>query len=97
MQTQTTETRSARGRVDNGQEAVINLESLTTRMPDLLKLKAAADDAKTDYADAVKATAEKSGLLASTVRKYVNARAGDNFDEEKTKVEQLALVFEEVE
>ena len=40
--------------------------------------------------------AEQSGLLAATVRKYVKARAGDKFEDEKTKAQQLALCFEEI-
>lgn len=86
----------ARGRKDQGQEAVIKLESLQTRIPELVKLHIKAAEASQDFNDAVKTVAEKSGLLAATVRKYVKARAGDKFDDEKTKAQQLALVFEEV-
>lgn len=45
---------------------------------------------------AIKAAAEKSGLLANVLRKFVKARAGDKFQEAKRTVEQLSLVFEEV-
>jgi hypothetical protein len=45
---------------------------------------------------AIKAVAEKAGLLADVVRKLVKARAGDKFEEAKRKVGQLSLVFEEV-
>lgn len=86
----------ARGRKDQGQEAVIKLESLQTRVEQLIKLHIAAAEASQDFNDAVKAAAEQSGLLAATVRKYVKARAGDKFDDEKTKAQQLALVFEEI-
>jgi len=34
--------------------------------------------------------------LASTVRRFVTARAGEDFEGAARKVEQLALVFEEV-
>ena len=87
----------ARGRKDKGQEAVIKLETIKTRVPELVTLKKRCDDAAKDYGDAIKKAAEDSGLLAATVRKFVNAKAGDNFDEEKDKVAQLALVFDEVE
>jgi hypothetical protein len=86
----------ARGRKDRGQEAVIKLESLQTRVPELVALKQKADDASQAFNDAIKNTAESSGLLAATVRKYVKARAGDKFEDEKTKAQQLALCFEEI-
>ncbi len=86
----------ARGRKDQGQEQVIKLESLVTRMPELIKLHNDAESAATDFKEAVKTAAEVSGLNASTVSTYVKARAGDKFDEKKDKVMQLALVFEEV-
>jgi transcription termination factor NusB len=85
------------GRKDSeGQEAVVKIETLQVGMDELLKLHTAAENAATDFKEAVKAIAEKSGLNAATVSKYVKARAGDNFDATKGKVLQLALVFEEV-
>lgn len=86
-----------RGRTDNGQEAVIKLESLQTKVQHLVGLHNTAAEAKQDYNDAVKAVAESSGLLAATVSRYVKARAGDNFEDAKTKALQLSLVFEEIE
>ena len=86
----------ARGRRDRGQEAVIKLETIKTRVGELVKLQKAAEDAAETFGDAIKKAAEDSGLLAATVRKFVKARAGDKFEEEKTKAQQLALVFEEV-
>lgn len=86
----------ARGRVDDGQEGVIKLEALTTKVDHLVKLHTAAADAKRDYNDAVKVVAEASGLLAATVSRYIKARAGDNFDDAKKKAMQLSLVFEEI-
>jgi hypothetical protein len=87
---------SLTGRKDKGQEAVIQNESLQTRVEELIRLKKAADTASDDYAAAIKKCAEDSGLLSATVRKFVDARAGDKFDDAKTKVLQLALVFDEV-
>lgn len=86
----------ARGRRDRGQEAVIKLEELQNRVPQLIELKKKADEAKQVYTDAIKSTAEQSGLLAATVSRYVKARAGDKFEDEKTKATQLALCFEEI-
>lgn len=85
------------GRKDKeGQEAVIKLAELRDRIDDLVLLHGRAKDARTVYGDAVKAAAEKSGLLASVVRKFVAARASEDFAEHSRKAEQLALVFEKV-
>ncbi len=91
-------TKAPRGRKDaSGQEAVIKTKELKTRIDELVKLKKAADEAAVEFNDAVKAAAEKSGLLASVVRKVVTASAGENYEEEKRKAEQLSLAFEECE
>ena len=103
MQTQTHEggagprgrNRNPRQRQDkSGQEQVQNITALSEDMPKLLKLKSAFDDAKTDYSEAVKKTAERSGHLAPVVRRLVDAKAGDRFDEVKRLVDQMASVFE---
>lgn len=92
-----TETRRPRGRKDaSGQEAVIKLEALSVKVDELVRLNKAADEAATDFAEAIKAAAEAAGLNASTVRKYIVARAGDKFEEKKRDVQQLALVFDEL-
>lgn len=90
-------TNDVRGRKDGeGQPAVINLEVLTTRVPDLCHLKSIADAASDAYGEAVKKTAEQSGLLAAVVRRFVNARYGEKYEQEKTKAEQLVLCFAEI-
>jgi hypothetical protein len=87
----------AKGRKDkNGQEVVIRLETAGTRVPELIKLYKAAEAAGADLNDAVKKAAEDSGLLASVVRKFVCACAGENYEKEKQKSDQLSLLFEEV-
>ena len=99
MNTETKEDKkSVPGRKDAGQEAVVKLESLSTKVDHLIALHEKVATATNDYQDAVKAVAEASGLLSATVTKYVKARAGDEdkFEEAKTKALQLALVFEEV-
>jgi hypothetical protein len=88
--------KGARGRKDKGQEAVIKLEALSVTVEELITLKKAAETAATAYADGIKATAEKAGLLAKVVRSFVDARAGDKYDDKKTEVDQLALCFDEV-
>lgn len=88
----------ARGRKNRDkQEAVIEVAKLREKLPQLVKLKKASDEASSDLNDAIKAAAEKSGLLASVVRKVVVASAGENFEEKKREAEQLSLAFEEVE
>lgn len=87
---------SAPGRVDAGQEAVVRMESLATRVDHLVQLSSKAKDAAQDYKDAVKKVAENSGLLAATVSRYVKARAGEHFEDAARKAKQLALVFEEI-
>lgn len=95
--TETSKTRRAAGRKDaDKQPAVIEVAKLKERLPQLKKLSTAADEASTDFNDAVTAAAEKSGLLASVVRKVVKAWSGENFEEERRKVEQLSLAFEEI-
>lgn len=79
------------------QEAVIEVAKLRGKLPELVKLKKANDEAAANLNDAIKAAAEKSGLLASVVRKVVVASAGEKFEEKKREAEQLALAFEEVE
>ncbi len=102
METQTPDlvkqagTKGARGRKDQGTEAVIKLGVVKERIDNLVKLYNAAATAKDDFSSAVKAVAEKAGLLSTVVNKFVAARAGENFEESKAKAQQLALVFEEV-
>lgn len=87
-----------RGRKNrDNQEAVIEIAALRKMLPQLITLKNNADSAASDLNDAIKAAAEKSGLLASVVRKVVVASAGENFEEKKREVEQLSLAFEEIE
>jgi thiamine monophosphate kinase len=89
--------RGARGRQDrSGQEKVIDKTHLVEKLPHLVKLYTASKDASTDLSDGIKKVAEKSGLLASVVRKLVVAKASENFDEKKKEAEQLALMFDEV-
>lgn len=78
------------------QEAVIEPKVLKQRMGELVKLKKAADSASEDLNDAIKACAEKSGLLASVVRKAVVASAGEDFEAKHREVEQLQLAFDAV-
>ena len=87
----------ARGRQDrSGQEKVIEVAKLIEKLPHLQGLYNTAKEANKDFSDAVKAVAEKSGLLASVVRKIVVAKAGENYDDKKKEAEQLEMVFGEL-
>lgn len=78
------------------QEAIITMQPIKEAIDDLVGLHEKAGAAADKFNDAVKATAEKAGLLASVVRAFVVARASDKFDEAKTKCQQLSLCFDEV-
>lgn len=87
----------ARGRKDSTwQTQVVKMKVVVDRIADLVSLHVKATAAKDKLADAIKAVAESAGLNASSVSKFVAARASDNFEERAEKVAQLALVFEEV-
>jgi hypothetical protein len=83
------------GRQDSeGQEQVIERGVIEEREEELVALKVAASEAAENYSEAIKKAAEDSGLNAGTVRKYIEAKAGDKFDATKKKVAQLALIFD---
>lgn len=87
--------RQAKGRKDkDGGPAVIKLETFATRVQNLIDLKIAAVQAVKAYQEASTAVAEASGLNAGTVNRYVRARMGNNFREERDRASQMAFVFE---
>ena len=87
----------ARGRKDGqGQEAVFKTKPLKDDLDDGVALKLAADEASEKFGDWVKAKAEQCGMLAAVVRKIINAKAADKWDEESRKAEQLNLAFDEI-
>lgn len=89
--------RNVKGRQDSSkQEKTIEVKKLDEKMDHLVSLHTACKEASTNFSDAIKAVAESSGLQASVVRRFVAAKAGDNFGDRKRDAEQLALVFEEV-
>jgi hypothetical protein len=86
--------RGTRGRKDSeGQEAVIKLDKARAKIDYLIKLHTTASEAKHDYSEAIKVSAEEAGILAAVLSKYVKARAGEKFEAEKTEVIQLSLIF----
>lgn len=87
--------RKAVGRQDSeGQEAVIKPKIITDREDELVALKVTAVEAAENYSTAINKAAEDSGFNAGTVRKFIEAKAGDKFDATKKKVTQLALIFD---
>lgn len=104
MQQQTEVTDAARGngraspraRKDQttGQEAAISLRPIKDSIEELVTLYKQQDESAARCSDAIKAAAEKAGLMANVVRKFVKARAGEKFEEAKRTVEQLSLVFD---
>lgn len=89
--------RKAVARKDSdGIEKTINLTDLPSKIKMLEKKLVTANEAATDYKDAVKAVAEKCGLQASVINKGVKAIVADKVAEKKRDAEQLAMVFEEV-
>ena len=101
MQTQTGTNgkgkRGAKGRMDGDkQPAVQQPKIISERIDELVRLKTKADDAAESFADGIKKAAEDSGYLASVVRKFVVARAGEQFEEKKRQCEQQLELFEEV-
>lgn len=98
-ETSTSRRRSAKpkgaGRQDrSGQETVKDISKLNEDMDKLLKLQSDLADAQTDLSSAIKKTAERSGFLASVVRRLVVAKAGDKFDDVKRMVDQMGEAFE---
>ena len=91
----------ARGRKDKDKDdgAAIKIKPLKDSLRELGELAEKAKEANAKLKDAIKAVSEKSNLNASTVRRLVKALGGDSddFADEKRKVEQVALVFDEFE
>lgn len=83
----------------NAPEAVevIELSALKERIHELVLLHTEVADARANYSDAIKATAEASGLLSTVIAKFVAARAKEErFSEKRRQAEQLSLLFDEI-
>lgn len=89
--------RAVRGRKDaDKQEKIIEPDVIRKSLPELIALHRKAIDAGDKYSDAIKAQAEKAGVLASVLRKFVRAVAKDQREEKKREHEQLCLLLDEV-
>lgn len=88
---------AGKGRMDADKTpAVKKPKVISERLPELVKLHNKAKDASEAASDAITKAAEDSGYLASSVKKLVNAKAGDKFEEKHREVEQQAELFDEV-
>jgi hypothetical protein len=88
---------NVRGRRDkDGTEHSITLQPLRKKLAHLMALKSSADAARDNLGAAVKAVAQETGLVSSVVRKLVNARCGERFDDARRAAEQTALIFDEI-
>ena len=86
----------ARGRKDGGQEQVIRVQAVKDKIEHLVKLHAAHEEAAENLSDAIKAVAEKGGIEASVLKRFVAARAGEKFDRARKRSEQLELLFDQI-
>jgi len=77
-------------------DRIIKLESLVTKIPELATLYEIKNSAVERYNEAVLQAAMASGLMPSTVSKFIAARANENYHHYKAKAMQTALVFDEV-
>jgi hypothetical protein len=89
--------RGRKSRTSDHQEAVIRITELNplaieTMITDFRNAKEAA----TILDESVKAWAEKAGIQSSVLRKFIAARASENFNDKKRDALQLSLLFEEI-
>lgn len=98
METSTDSTKpKGRGRQGPGkQTGVKKAKVVADRIDELVELHTKAKAAKDTLDTAITKCAEDSNYLASAVKKIVNARAGDKFEEKHREVEQQAELFDEV-
>lgn len=66
------------------------------RVDELVRLQVASKEASEALADAIAKAAEDSGYLASVVKKFVTARAGENFEAKHRECEQQMELFDTV-
>jgi len=83
------------GRRDAGQEKVVSIDAIRERKDQLLALYRTHQEAGQDLSDAIKATAEASGLNAKAIRSWLAAEAGEGLPDWKRNVRQLSLLAEE--
>lgn len=89
--------RTAKARINpDKQEAVQQPKVVEDQIDELVTLHHKAASAQEALNDAIKATAEKAGYLASVVRKVVVARAGEKWEEKHREAAQQLELFDQV-
>jgi hypothetical protein len=89
--------RGRKAKTSDHQEAIIKLEELNPlAIATLIADFRAAHDASEIFNEGIKANADRAGVQAAVLRKFVTARAGDSFNDKKRDAMQLSLLFEEI-
>lgn len=89
--------RKPKGRKDpERQEAVLRHEVIEKRIEELTKLHHRIKDAQEAFSEAIKRAATDSGFNASVVRRFVAARASEEYEKRRRDSAQLELLFEEM-
>ena len=88
--------RKPRGRKEGGQEQVVKAAVVKDKIDHLVSLHTASEEAATNLSDAIKDIAGKAGIHASVLKRFVAARAGENYSKALERNEQLAFLFESV-
>lgn len=89
--------RGRKSKTSDHQEAVIELSVLNPlAIETLVAGLKSAQESTAIFNDGIKAFAEKAGIQASVLRKFIVARAGESFDNAKRDALQLSLLFEEI-
>lgn len=89
--------RGRKAKTSDHQEATIKLDELSAAiLGTLVADYKHACEAGDTFSDGIKAQAEKAGIQSSVLRKYIVARAGENFADKKRDAQQLNLLFEEI-
>jgi hypothetical protein len=86
-----------KAKTSDHQESVIKIDELKPAIVNtLIADYKHAQDAGETFAEGVKAQAEKAGIQSSVLRKFIVAKAGENFADKKRDALQLSLLFEEL-
>lgn len=78
----------------DGQEAIMKLDPVKKNLDTLVDLHKLVKSYQEDLNNGIKETAEAAGVNASVVKKYIVAKAGENFADKVREIEQLAFIFE---
>ena len=84
------------GRQDGGQEQAVDVAVVRDSLHKLLKLAAKAEGAKEALSDAIKTVAKDAGLQAAVLKRFVKARAAEDFAPARRNAAQLELLFSEI-